>query len=155
MGSSSKSVEPSGKTTKAKSRSSPTNVSQLESTVVPVVVPVDVDDIDARTRTSSGNSNSSKRHVKPDIDLINKMLPRELILRCFSYLDIVSLCRCAQVSKVKLNHPFIHWNPIFGRIRVSYQYPNLYPVYPSIFGYPPITIPYRLSRYTKNIGFRV
>ncbi|XP_018899418.2 uncharacterized protein [Bemisia tabaci] len=30
---------------------------------------------------------------------INKKLPRELLLRIFSYLDVVSLCRCAQVSK--------------------------------------------------------
>lgn len=35
----------------------------------------------------------------PDRDLINTMLPRELILKIFSFLDIVSLCRCAQVSK--------------------------------------------------------
>lgn len=35
----------------------------------------------------------------PDQDLINMMLPKELILRIFSFLDIVSLCRCAQVSK--------------------------------------------------------
>lgn len=32
-------------------------------------------------------------------DLINTMLPKELILKIFSFLDIVSLCRCAQVSK--------------------------------------------------------
>lgn len=30
---------------------------------------------------------------------INKKLPKELILRIFSFLDVVSLCRCAQVSK--------------------------------------------------------
>lgn len=35
----------------------------------------------------------------PDRDLINIMLPKELILKIFSFLDIVSLCRCAQVSK--------------------------------------------------------
>ena len=28
---------------------------------------------------------------------INKMLPKELLLRVFSYLDVVSLCRSAQV----------------------------------------------------------
>lgn len=32
-------------------------------------------------------------------DLINTKLPKELILKVFSFLDIVSLCRCAQVSK--------------------------------------------------------
>ncbi|GIY02274.1 hypothetical protein CEXT_427671 [Caerostris extrusa] len=32
--------------------------------------------------------------------LINKKLPKELLLRIFfSYLDVISLCRCAQVSK--------------------------------------------------------
>lgn len=35
-----------------------------------------------------------------EFNLINKKLPKELIIRIFSYLDIVSLCRCAQVSKV-------------------------------------------------------
>ena len=29
---------------------------------------------------------------------INKMLPKELLLRVFSYLDVVSLCRSAQVK---------------------------------------------------------
>lgn len=40
----------------------------------------------------------------PDQDLINTKLPKELILRIFSFLDIVSLCRCAQVSK--------YWNKL-------------------------------------------
>ncbi|KRZ15298.1 F-box/LRR-repeat protein 2 [Trichinella pseudospiralis] len=31
--------------------------------------------------------------------LVNRKLPEELILRIFSYLDIVSLCRCAQVCR--------------------------------------------------------
>jgi len=31
--------------------------------------------------------------------LINKRLPKELLLNIFSFLDVVSLCRCAQVSK--------------------------------------------------------
>uniref|UniRef100_A0A8B9E670 F-box/LRR-repeat protein 2 n=1 Tax=Anser cygnoides TaxID=8845 RepID=A0A8B9E670_ANSCY len=34
-----------------------------------------------------------------DEGLINKKLPKELLLRIFSFLDIVTLCRCAQVSK--------------------------------------------------------
>ena len=34
-----------------------------------------------------------------DEALINRKLPRELLLRVFSYLDVVSLCRSAQVSK--------------------------------------------------------
>lgn len=40
----------------------------------------------------------------PDRDLINTMLPKELILKIFSFLDIVTLCRCAQVSK--------YWNQL-------------------------------------------
>ena len=43
--------------------------------------------------------NPSKENLN-DIDLINKILPKELIIRVFSYMDIISLCRCAQVSKV-------------------------------------------------------
>ena len=34
-----------------------------------------------------------------DSALINRKLPKELLLRVFSHLDVVSLCRCAQVSK--------------------------------------------------------
>lgn len=33
-----------------------------------------------------------------DEALINRKLPKELLLRIFSHLDVVSLCRCAQVS---------------------------------------------------------
>lgn len=33
---------------------------------------------------------------------ITQKLPREILLRIFSYLDVISLCRCAQVNK--------HWN---------------------------------------------
>ena len=33
----------------------------------------------------------------PDDAPINKILPKELLLKIFSYLDVVSLCRCAQV----------------------------------------------------------
>ena len=31
-------------------------------------------------------------------DEISKKLPKEILLRILSYLDVVSLCRCAQVS---------------------------------------------------------
>ena len=31
-------------------------------------------------------------------DEINKKLPKEILLRILSYLDVVSLCRCAQVN---------------------------------------------------------
>jgi hypothetical protein len=34
-------------------------------------------------------------------DLINNTLPRELLLRIFSFLDVISITRSAQVCKVK------------------------------------------------------
>ncbi|MFH4983357.1 hypothetical protein AB6A40_010066 [Gnathostoma spinigerum] len=34
-----------------------------------------------------------------DQPLISRILPKELILRIFSYLDIISLCRCAQTCR--------------------------------------------------------
>jgi hypothetical protein len=36
-------------------------------------------------------------------NLVDKFLPKELIIRIFSYLDVVTLCRAAQVSKVNFN----------------------------------------------------
>lgn len=36
--------------------------------------------------------------ITPD-DEISKKLPKEILLRIFSFLDVISLCRCAQVSK--------------------------------------------------------
>uniref|UniRef100_A0AAQ5YGC4 F-box/LRR-repeat protein 2 n=1 Tax=Amphiprion ocellaris TaxID=80972 RepID=A0AAQ5YGC4_AMPOC len=42
---------------------------------------------------------SSSRFSCLDEAPINKKLPKELLLRIFSYLDVVTLCRCAQVSK--------------------------------------------------------
>lgn len=50
-------------------------------------------------------NNSNKDHHNNhdnnnDRSLINRKLPKELLLRIFSYLDVVTLCRCAQVSKV-------------------------------------------------------
>jgi F-box/leucine-rich repeat protein 2/20 len=35
--------------------------------------------------------------------LLDKKLPKELLLRIFSFLDYQSLCRCAQVSKVNIS----------------------------------------------------
>jgi hypothetical protein len=43
----------------------------------------------------------------PEIDLINKKLPKELLIRIFSYLDVVTLCRCAQVSKVTCRFEYV------------------------------------------------
>ena len=51
---------------------------------------------------TSSNSLISKVEMSDTSDLINKKLPKELLIRVFSYLDVISLCRCAQVSKVAL-----------------------------------------------------
>jgi len=54
---------------------------------------------------SNGHSSStthwkiSRVFAENDEALINRKLPKELLLRAFSFLDVVSLCRCAQVSK--------------------------------------------------------
>ena len=39
-----------------------------------------------------------------DEALINRKLPKELLLRIFSHLDVVSLCRCAQVKQKLRDH---------------------------------------------------
>lgn len=62
---------------------------------------------EAQTEATATNNPSalfanldSKVSLEPaiDVDLINKRLPKELLIRIFSYLDIITLCRCAQVS---------------------------------------------------------
>ena len=60
------------------------------------------------THTSAKYSNGSVANGRIKFDgfleenvtgLINKKLPKELLLKVFSYLDVVTLCRCAQVSR--------------------------------------------------------
>lgn len=61
-------------------------------------------EITGMLKSSDHDSTIEHKHSEKqpiEIDLINKKLPKELIIRILSYLDIVSLCRCAQVSKVK------------------------------------------------------
>ena len=53
---------------------------------------------------ANGNSNGhlklfSKVFNENDEAMINRKLPEELLLRVFSHLDVISLCRCAQVSR--------------------------------------------------------
>lgn len=65
--------------------------------------------VQTETSASNGkvdgiNENGTVLPAAPEHDLINTMLPKELILKIFSFLDIVSLCRCAQVSK--------YWNKL-------------------------------------------
>jgi len=63
-----------------------------------------------QSETVSGAERSNKSSLRSkktsdshlEVDLINKKLPKELIIRIFSYLDINSMCRCACVSKVCL-----------------------------------------------------
>ncbi|XP_051496478.1 F-box/LRR-repeat protein 20 isoform X1 [Apus apus] len=42
-----------------------------------------------------------------DEAVINKKLPKELLLRIFSFLDVVTLCRCAQVSRHEPHEIFV------------------------------------------------
>jgi hypothetical protein len=49
-------------------------------------------------------NNQQEQTMDENICLMDKKLPKELLLRIFSYLDYKSLCRCAQVSK--------YWNTL-------------------------------------------
>ena len=56
----------------------------------------------------------------PDDAPINKILPKELLLKIFSYLDVVSLCRCAQVRQQKIFPIFL-----ILKVKLLEVYPNL------------------------------
>lgn len=60
------------------------------------------DDTDDASRATSESDNTDT--MVANKDLINTMLPEELILKIFSFLDILSLCRCATVCK--------YWNKL-------------------------------------------
>ena len=49
--------------------------------------------------SSNGQWKIARVFIENDEALINRRLPKELLLRVFSHLDVVTLCRCAQVSK--------------------------------------------------------
>lgn len=49
----------------------------------------------------NSSSASSSNNYTVSEDEISKKLPKEILLRILSYLDVVSLCRCAQVSIIK------------------------------------------------------
>lgn len=49
------------------------------------------------TLVLSAAATTIKNCIVPE-DEISKKLPKEVLLRILSYLDVVSLCRCAQVS---------------------------------------------------------
>ena len=62
----------------------------------------------------------------PDEAAINRLLPRELLLRIFSFLDVVTLCRCAQV-RAALFCGILYWvageqgleHPGSGRLQLA------------------------------------
>lgn len=61
--------------------------------------------VQAPSSLRNGNANTANGQAwrlakvfnENDEALINRKLPKELLLRIFSHLDVVSLCRCAQV----------------------------------------------------------
>jgi hypothetical protein len=56
--------------------------------------------VSTSTRNGSAGGQAwrlTKVFSENDEALINRKLPKELLLRVFSHLDVVSLCRCAQV----------------------------------------------------------
>jgi hypothetical protein len=54
----------------------------------------------ATVEDSPIKENSSNDRESVDAELINKKLPKELLIRIFSFLNVISVSRCAQVSKV-------------------------------------------------------
>ena len=59
---------------------------------------------------STINHSPEEQLLDENICLLDKKLPRELLLRIFSFLDYQSLCRCAQVSKVKKKRQRFYFN---------------------------------------------
>lgn len=47
----------------------------------------------ATTTIANGRTSTATAYAPPEAGLINKKLPKELLLKIFSFLDIVSLCR--------------------------------------------------------------
>ena len=65
-----------------------------------------------QTTSANGNQNSGWKLTRVFTEyeeaLINRKLPKELLLRVFSHLDVVSLCRCAQVTFQNSCDPHLH-----------------------------------------------
>jgi hypothetical protein len=55
------------------------------------------------TNVNGGVNTTPSHHQPPSENEISEKLPKEILLRIMSYLDVVSLCRCAQVC-FKLNN---------------------------------------------------
>ncbi|CAF4299921.1 unnamed protein product, partial [Adineta steineri] len=56
------------------------------------------------TNNTTTMDTNEEQLINEDICLLDTKLPKELLLRIFSYIDYKSLCRCAQVSK--------YWNTL-------------------------------------------
>jgi len=77
--------------------------------------------------------------------LINRKLPKELLLRVFSFLDIVSLCRCAQVSK--------YWN-ILALDGSNWQYIDLFSFQTDVEGVVVENIARRCGGFLKQLSLK-
>lgn len=77
-----------------------------------------------------------------DIDFINKKLPKELLIRIFSYLDIVSLCRSACVSK--------YWNSL-ALDGSNWQYVDLFNFQTDVSGHVVENLAKRCNEFLKAI----
>lgn len=80
-----------------------------------------------------------------DEALINRKLPKELLLRIFSHLDVVSLCRCAQVSKA--------WN-ILALDGSNWQYVDLFEFQIDIEGIVVENIARRCGGFLRKLSLR-
>ncbi|ESP03015.1 hypothetical protein LOTGIDRAFT_156971 [Lottia gigantea] len=76
---------------------------------------------------------------------INKKLPKELLLRIFSFLDVVSLCRCAQVSKF--------WN-ILALDGSNWQRVDLFDFQKDVEGPVVVNISERCGGFLKSLSLR-
>lgn len=90
----------------------------------------------------------SKRLTNPNYEsveenLMNKLLPKELILRIFSYLDVVTLCRCATVSK--------YWNTL-ALDGINWQYVDLFDFQTDIKGSVVENLSRRCGSFLKNMS---
>lgn len=70
-------------------------------------------------------------------DELIKQLPKEVLLRVFSYLDVVSLCRCAQVTELVASTPREDFDFDFGtRLLMNFlsccRYANIGTCWPSM-----------------------
>jgi len=85
------------------------------------------------------------KHWTEEEAVINRRLPKELLLRVFSFLDIVSLCRCAQVSK--------YWN-ILALDGSNWQYIDLFSFQRDVEGVVVENIAKRCGGFLKQLSLK-